>query len=253
MTKRGKAFLSILFLSITFYMMMDTKYLNAVGDYVVEFIGLKAWTGTYTGIHLTIFYFLPFFILALLLVRKYAIRGLNITSVIVFFVFVGFTLLFSFLMSTLVKIKKANAEGLFPIALEQDKPREIEYDFVDNEYTRFKADFTLKNYSKETKRFYLMIDTAYSQQDKLTPTELFDEDESRAVFELRGEESKPFSIDAENYLLKGGHTHGDKIESGSGWTDSFSLIVFDESGHAVKLDEKYFLGKPVELHDLKEK
>lgn len=53
MNDKVKGGLSILFMAITFYMMVTTKYTRALGDYILEFVGLKSWTGDYSGIHLT--------------------------------------------------------------------------------------------------------------------------------------------------------------------------------------------------------
>src|SRR5699024_4352021 len=180
MTINTKAFLSVFFLSLIFFMMIDTTYFNAAGDYVVKFLGLKAWTGDYTGIHLTFFYFLPLFIAALFLVRKYAIRGLKIKSSKIFLIFIGLNVLFSIFTGFLAKNIKANAQGLFPISFEQEQPHYMEYEFEDNEYTQFSAEFTLTNYSKESKTFHLVIDNEYSDDDNFTPISFYDLDKNSA-------------------------------------------------------------------------
>lgn len=62
-----KGILSLIFMTLSFFMMMDTKYNKALGDYVVESIGLKSWSAIDTGFHLTIIYFGILFLIGIFL------------------------------------------------------------------------------------------------------------------------------------------------------------------------------------------
>ncbi len=57
MKNKIKAENLIFLMSITFYMILTTSYTNALGNYILEFIGLRPWTGDYSGEHLTIILF----------------------------------------------------------------------------------------------------------------------------------------------------------------------------------------------------
>lgn len=80
MSNKLKGVFSIFFMTITSYMMITTNYTHALGDYVLQFFGLRAWTGDYSGTHLTVFYFGILFFISLFFVEKYVIdeKGLNI-------------------------------------------------------------------------------------------------------------------------------------------------------------------------------
>ena len=94
MTNKVKAALSIICMSSLFYMMVTTKYARALGDYVLEMLGLNSWTGDYDGVHLTVIYFGILFICSLFLVSKYAISNLNMRKRTIFLFFILLLTLF---------------------------------------------------------------------------------------------------------------------------------------------------------------
>ena len=238
MNKRTKAFLSVLFMSITFYMMLETRYVNAIGDYVIEFIGLKSWTGNHTGTHLTITYLMPLFIIGIILVKRYAIRDLKIKWRMVIIVFIGLNTIFTLSTGAIAKNIKSNSEGLLPIGFEQEEDNDMEYEFNDGRYTKFKADIKLTNYSKEDKQFYLMIDNNYDEN----PIRLYDLDGGKAIFKLRGKEAKIFSINLDNYLVKDSDMNEIDYVRGAGSGVITGVIVFDDIGDEVKIDNNNFFG-----------
>ncbi|MDY0236362.1 MAG: hypothetical protein RBR71_10050 [Gudongella sp.] len=238
MNKKTKAFLSMLFMSLTFYMMIETTYVNAVGDYVIEFIGLKSWTGNYTGTHLTIYYFMPLFIIGIILVKKYAIHDLKIKWKIVIIVFIGLNTIFALSTEAIAKNIKANSEGLLSIGLEQEDSNHMEYEFKDGKYTKFTADIKLTNYSKEDKQFHLVIDNKYLRN----PIRLYNLDGSRAIFKLKGEETKMFSINLDNYLVKDGNINKNDYGNVAGSGDITGVIIFDDRDDEVKIDNNNFFG-----------
>ena len=238
MNKRTKAFLSVLFMSITFYMMLETRYVNAIGDYVIEFIGLKSWTGNNTGTHLTIFYLMPLFIIGIILVKRYAIRDLKIKWRIVIIVFIGLNTIFTLSTGAIAKNIKSNSEGLLPIGFEQEEDNDMEYEFNDGRYTKFKADIKLTNYSKEDKQFHLMIDNNYDEN----LIRLYNLDGSKAIFKLKGKETKVFPINLDNYLVKDGDMNEIDYVRGAGSGVITGVIVFDDRGDEVKIDSNNFFG-----------
>ncbi len=91
MTIKTKSALSILFMSVSFFMMITTRYTHALGDYILELIGLPSWTGDHTGFHLTIIYFGVLFIIGLFMV----LFSLYRRKESVFFIFGMFAMLIS--------------------------------------------------------------------------------------------------------------------------------------------------------------
>ncbi len=96
-------------------MMLTRRYIHALGDYVIEFIGLKSWTGDFTGIHLTIFYFGALTFLGLYLVRKYALKEWGIRKRKAIFLFIVFITIFSLMTNMAVKSIKKYSDGLLSI------------------------------------------------------------------------------------------------------------------------------------------
>lgn len=73
LANKVKGVLSVFFMSLFFYMMITTKYTRALGDYILEYAGLKSWTGNNSGTHLTVIYFGILFIISLIFVKRYAV------------------------------------------------------------------------------------------------------------------------------------------------------------------------------------
>lgn len=94
MSNKIKGGVAIFLMSLLFYMMITTKYTYALGDYILEFIGVKSWTGNYSGFHLTIVYFGVPFIISLFIVEKYAVDLLNLRRTRVFLIFIALMTLF---------------------------------------------------------------------------------------------------------------------------------------------------------------
>ncbi len=242
MNKKIKAFLSMLFMSITFYMMLETKYVNALGDYLIEFIGLKSWTGDYTGVHLTIFYFMPLFIIGTILVKKYIVNDLKINWKIVVIIFIGLNTIFALSTGAIAKQIKGSSPGLLSIGLEDDEINNMEYKFNNSRYIDFEAEIKLVNYSKEDKEFHLMIVNDYNKNHDIKLIRLYNLDGSKAVFKLEGKEEKIFSISLDEYIIKGGYINEKSYDAGAGSGVIVEVIILDDKGEEVKLDENNFFG-----------
>ncbi len=238
MNKKIKAFLSVLLMSLSFYMMIETPYIRAMGDYVLEFIGLKSWTGNNTGTHLTIFYFTLLLIIGVILVKKYVIRDLKIKKKIVIIAFIGLNLIFILSTGLIARSIKSNSEGLLSIGIDQKYDNYMEYEFNEGRYVKFIADIKLTNYSKEDKEFYLMINNNYGK----SPIGVYNSDGSKAIFKLKGKETKMLYINLDDYLIKDENLNetGYRNIAGSGYITG--IIVFDNKGDKVKIDNNNFFG-----------
>jgi len=238
MNKKIKAYLSVLLMSLSFYMMIETPYISAMGDYVLEFIGLKSWTGNNTGTHLTIFYFTPLIIIGVILVKKYAIRDLKIKRKIVIIAFIGLNIIFLLSTGLMAKSIKASSKGLLAIGIDQKYDNYMEYEFNDGRYVKFKADIKLTNYSKEDKQFYLMINNNYGKSH----IGIYNLDGSKAIFKLKGKETKVLSINLDDYLAKDNSLNENGYRNVGGSGHITGIIVFDNKGDKVKIGNNNFFG-----------
>lgn len=96
-------------------MMINTRYSRPLGDYIVEFIGLRSWTGDQTGLHLSVIYYDILFIVSMQFVRKLGMSQLNLNLKKIFVYLIGLNILFSFVTGTIVKNVEANSKGLLAI------------------------------------------------------------------------------------------------------------------------------------------
>lgn len=234
MIKKIKGFLSIFFMSLAFFMMVDTRYVRPLGDYVVEFIGLSSWTGDQTGLHLSVIYFAIIFIGLILLVQKYAIKDLAIQARTVFIYFIGLNLLFTLMISGVVRTIKGNSEGLLAIGIEQKS--DLTYEFNGKRYIQYDLDITLKNYSDIEQTFYLTVD----ERDGMGSAQLKSLDTADELFHLSGNEQRRFFLTAEHVVFEAVDLPDYDWANGTGRIDR--LILSNERGEKVQLEDRDFLG-----------
>lgn len=206
MGTKEKFKISIFFLALTFYMMIDTTYHQALGDYVVEFFGLKAWTGTYGGFHLTIIYFGVLLFICLYFYRRYSDKIENVSSLKKFIIFVLLVTSMALVSTTTAKYIKSQSDGLKSIVYVSED-NTMEYRSIENEIVSFIAYFTLENYSDVTQKFHVSIDSSWARKDNIPPIDIYNLAGEKAVFTLEGEEEKTFQINLEDYVIKGGRQY----------------------------------------------
>ncbi len=226
--KRG---FSVLLMSIIFYCMITTKYTHALGDYIVEFVGLNSWTGNYSGSHLTIIYFGIFFIISLFIVEKYVINDLNISRMHVFIAFIVLMTIFYLLTGMIVRNIKKNSPGLLSIALNPENTS-INYSTKDNKLVEFTAEFELTNYSDEKRTFYISIDRRSYRQDGIEAISFYTINGEKAIFHLYGNETKIFSLNLNDYNVVGGR----EFQNGSETGTIEEIVLTDDAGNKVILN-----------------
>lgn len=240
MNNKTKGKLSILFMCISFYMMITTKYMHALGDYLLEFIGLHSWTGDHSGFHLTIIYFGVLFVIGLLLVKQHAVDGLNMKRRDIFIVFIGVVTIFYFITGATVTTIKKNSSGLLAIGY-NDPDGQFHYESRDYEFTDFEVELSLTNYSNEKKIFYLNIDSPAHRREGLEEISFYGLDGGRAIFELESKQTKHFIIDSDDYIMRGGRSH----EHGSGSGTIQEVVLINDNGDKIRLDSKNLFGTEI--------
>jgi len=236
-----KGILSIILMSISFFMLYSPgHYMRAAGDYILEFIGLKAWTQGNYGFHLTFLYFGIFFILSLFLVKKYAIDIFNIKKRSIFIVFVGLVVIFSFSTQLLIKNIQKNSSGLLAIGYNPEGSN-MHYEYKNYKLVNFIAEFQLTNYSKDKKTFFISIDSPFYRKDGVDEISFYTPDGKQAIFQLGGNETKSFLLSLDDYNIIGGKLRDNGKGSGSGIIQE--IILTSNDGNKVKLYYNDILGR----------
>lgn len=237
MNKKAKVYLSVFVMSLMFFMIIDTRYARPIGDYIIEFMGLRSWTGNQTGLHLSAIYFGVLFIVSILFVRRFAMSELNLNWKRIFVYLIGLNILFTFATGTIVKNIKANSKGLLAIGIE--KKSNLSYEFDGETYIQFDGEITLKNYSDEEQHFYLMID----DREGIGSAELYNSYEHDSFFSLKGNEEKTFFITLDHVKVENIDFPDYDWASGTGGIDR--LVLTNENGEVVRLEENDFLGETI--------
>lgn len=231
MSHKVKGRLSIFFMSLIFYMMITTKYTHALGDYILEFAGLKSWTGNYSGTHLTIIYFGVLFIISLFLVEKYAVNHLNLSRRNIFIIFIVTVTLFYSLTGIIATNIKKNSPGLLSIGYDANDSN-IDYKAENNKIVEFIAEFELTNYSEEEKLFYISINRNFYKEEGIEKINFYTLTGEKAIFKLYGNESKSFLLDLNDYIVVGGIQNGGE----SGVIEEIELT--NDKGDTVRLNSR---------------
>ncbi len=238
---RVKGILSLIFMTLSFFMMMDTKYNKALGDYVVEFIGLMSWSAIDTGVHLTIIYFGILFLIGIFFVNVNVVVGWNKRKRVVLLYSVVLLSIYYFCISSIFILIKSNSDDLLTIGFENANDSYFEYTSKDqNKIDYFKIKFELKNYSSKEKSFSIQIVNTYLEENNSGFLTIYTKDGDLAMFDLLPNEVKEFVLTSNTYNLKEEINTYVNVNSFTGSIDR--IILSDQYGNKVYLDNGKFFG-----------
>jgi len=242
MSDKLKGTLSIIFMAVIFFLEIETKYLPALGDYVLDYLGIISLSDARNGVHLGVVYFGVLFIVSIFLVERYAVARLDMKWKTVLAIFMILVTSFTFIADTSAQYIKRTSEGLLAIAYDS-KESVLECDLKDQEIESFDATFTLHNLSKKKKEFFVSIDHPVFREDNTSKIEIHNHDGTHAIFSLQAGEVREFHITSEAYKISGG------IRSGVGYykTNVSDLVLSNGKGEVVKLSNDNYFGTL--LHD----
>lgn len=233
-----KGVLLTFFLSISLFMMKTTTYIRALGDYVLEFFGLKSWSGNnYMGMHWTVIYFGILTITLLAVVSRFVAEEWKIKKRWVFLLVIVFISLFSFITDTAVIKLKKNSDGLRTISFNLEKSK-MEYESRDMKYTKFNGEIEMTNYGNESKQFYMTINDFRYEKEGFNGIDVLTKEGNRARFELEGNETRGFRINLDECKISGGRVS----ENGGGSGPIKDIILTDENNNKIRLDKNNFFG-----------
>ncbi|WP_105620077.1 transporter permease [Vallitalea okinawensis] len=243
---RGKwnGFIWLLIISISFYMCLDTKYVSALGDSIIERIGLKSWSAGDKGLHLTVLYFGVIIITGLFVIEKSLIIPKKIKRWKAFMIFVLLVSL-SHLITTSVLISiKSNSPGVLSVGFDKTSEGYYEIEYNGDKLIDFDVKLELRNYSDEDKQFSIQFEKKYKEEHSKEIFTIYDKENNIAVFSLEARAEKIFEIDPENYYIEREQTGRDDIYSSRGSIQEVMLI--NKQGDSVRLHKDNFLGEGIE-------
>lgn len=239
MSIKVKGFLSVVLVSFSFFMCLDTKYSRGLGDYILEFMGLKSWS---SGLHLTVIYFGIILIIGIFLIEKYVILGQNIKRWKAFLAFVLVVTIFYLIIAVPATYIKGNSYGLLSIGYDKTNEGHFSCQYSEDELQNFNATFELTNYSEEQKEFYIQIIEIDPESKFHESFTIYNEDNELAMFKLRGKETKSFRVSSDEYSVVRQYESKDDIliQSWRGTIKEF--ILSNQEGNKVKLQKGKFFG-----------
>lgn len=227
MKKKIKSYGLIIVLAIIFYLMLSTPHSRALGDIVLELIGLKAWTDGYNGMHLTVIYFGIIFFIVYMLYKRITIDESNKKIKHKLLLFICSVTILYLSHSAIVHMMMQNADGLSSIAI-TSSGNSYQYTIVNGELEEFECEFSLTNYSREAKHF-----SVAGYINNITKFEIYNKQGELAKFYLHSKGSSIYKINNDNFEIKVNSIDMQQYSGGSGIIDS--LILIDDNGNSTKI------------------
>ena len=234
---------AILFLAISVHMMVTTKYAYALGDYLLLWLGLKPWSGGFKGTyflgtHYTVFYFGVLSILALILVKKYAIKKANIRSRNIFIIFIALLYGLNLLTNVTVKMVKANSEGLKVMSID-NTDNFMEYEFKGGEYVEIRAEIELTNCSDNLVEFRMKLINPQYYHDKVLEEFISIEDKNGepVIFRYKPKEKRKLVLTVDKYKFVRNSDEG----NGNGRGPIDEIILIDKYNREIRLKTRDFI------------
>lgn len=241
MTNNKKAYLSILIMSLVLFLPSETRHFKPIADFILEAIGIRTWTGGSSGLHLTSLYFTVLFFLSLFFVIKYAVHQANFKFIKIVVVSIIFAYCLNGLTSGVFFMIKQSSEDLQAIAFfEEDS--EISYSYSAGNLVKLHGMFELKNYSDEDQKFDVSFTNKFNKKRNIDPIVVINKEGLKAMFTLKANENKVFTIDLDNHSILGGID----FENGSGAMNITEIILTNEKGQRVILSRDYLNGLVIE-------
>ncbi|TAH67134.1 MAG: hypothetical protein EWM47_09370 [Anaerolineaceae bacterium] len=227
MKTKFKLYGPIILLALIFYMMLSTPHSRALGDIVLESIGMKSWTDGYTGTHLAVIYFGILFFIVFNVYSWYVNDDVKKNRLNKILLFIGSVTIIYLAHSTFVHMAVGNAEGLNTIAI-APSGNFYDYKIADGEIQEFEYEFELTNYSRDSKNFSIN-----GYLNNMIRFEVLDKNGTMAKFNIREKGNVTYNINNENFIIK---VYGiDKQFSAGGRGIIDSLILLDEESNPTKV------------------
>lgn len=241
MNKQLKAYGSVFVSALLFFLMLDTLYFPALGDYVFHHLRLPAWIiqdGMHT--HIAAIVFMILFIISLFLLKPF--RSDLFSGKKTFWTFVLMVTVLYLSTAFVATSIKGNQEGLMAIAFEPNSG-DYHYKYENDNITEFSFEVTLKNYSKDTQTFSITFENTFQDEDKALPMTLLDENYEPVTFTLGGKEEKTFLLTSEDYKVSSSSLSFGG--SGGGGYGGLSSIILSNKLQSVRQTNQYLQGEVI--------
>ena len=205
MSVKWKAFLSIFIFALSFFMLIETKYLPPLGDLALEGVGLKAWSNGDIGFHLTVLYFGFVAVISYIFVKRFAYMQMKMKGMTIVLILIALLTAFTYTTGAIAQYLKSQSDGLYAIALvRNDEANRAHYETRDFKVTDFEIDLKLKNYGKNEVTFFIEFEPFIFDEEPVENLKIVNKDGSKAEFILEPGKTHRFVITDDMYQLTGG-------------------------------------------------
>lgn len=229
-------------MNVFLFLGIDTKHMDALGDYLLRTMGLKVWSGGDTGLHYTAIIALILFLMTLSYVNQNVIKTGLARGSRVFLVSIVLLTLFSTVTSLTAQLIKSNSHGLLAIELVSVEGKS-NYQSDHGVIEKLESRFTLKNLSKVDQTFYMTLSHSWPVKYNDIEIKILDQDGQAQLFSLKPGQQKSFDINDRNYDFES-NLMGQNRSSSS---FPHGLILKSQDGQKIGLSENDYFGSSLDL------
>lgn len=232
-----KAVLSLMFMCISFLLMVQNKYICCLGSLLLPMVHLPHWSNGTTGLHMPILYFGIPFVYSFKLVHTHVRKAFDLKKRWVLLMAVLMISGLSVLSNQGLAAAKGHSEELLAIAY-NPSTENLNYSTKNKVIETLKAQIILQNFSDEDLSFTMTLDNTYEQDANERPIEILDLNGTPYVFKLEAGVYKTFGLDNSRMQFTGGRL----IENGTFSGRCEAVILTSTTGQKVRLVWNDFWG-----------
>ncbi|MDH8678433.1 hypothetical protein QE109_09765 [Fusibacter bizertensis] len=225
----------IFLMAFLVFLCSDTRYYHAFGDYIFNYMHIKAWSNGTKGTHLTLFYILPIVLILFVMLKnkvapKAKVKGWK--GITVFFLAI---ILMVNVTNFGVTLSKRFSDDLSSIVISEGKSK-LSFSAENDNLKYFEAQFHLENLSKDSREFNIELVNPFD--DGVSQIFVLNSEGEPALFSISGKTNRMITIDSDHYQI---HAYFDVI-NGGGSSSSFIIRLIDKEGTIYELNTDGFMG-----------
>ncbi len=231
---------SVALAAVALFLLISTPYYPALGDLLLEKVGLRAWSHRDTGFHLTLLYCMVIICIGFMGMSEYLYKEYPKTYNKGIWIVLGVTALLVTGGNKYVEFSKSMQPGLKAIQFLYDKSK-FEYEYEGEKVLKASGILEFKNYSKTSRSFYVKYipDDEFSSQ--FSEKELIGYErrkESPKLIRVAPRSTSKIQVDFnKNKVL----SNADKESRGCG-TQSIQTVIIYNDQEQVKFTGDNFIG-----------
>ena len=231
---------SVFLASVALFLLISTPYYPALGDLLLEKVGLRAWSHGDTGFHLTLIYCMVLVCIGFMGMAEYLYNEYPKIRNKGKWLVLGAMIILVTGSNKYAEFSKSMQPGLKAIQFLYDESN-FEYEYEGEKILNARGLLEFKNYSNTSRSFYVKYipdDELSSQFSKKEFIGFESGKESSKLIQVAPKSTSKIKVDFNQNMIL---SNGDKVSSGSGSQSIQTIIIYNDQ-EQVKFTGDTFMG-----------